>query len=99
MILPSVSSDFVHTDPVSSDTGFLIVEYEMVPLACNIMLNDAARTVAVGMTVEGLLAELKLQPRFLAVELNRRVVPRADHATTRLADGDRVEVVTLVGGG
>ena len=71
----------------------------MVPLACNIMLNDAARTVAVGMTVEGLLAELKLQPRFLAVELNRRVVPRADHATTRLADGDRVEVVTLVGGG
>ncbi len=71
----------------------------MVPLACNITLNDAARAVAVGMTVEGLLAELKLQPRFLAVELNRRVIPRGDHATTLLSDGDRVEIVTLVGGG
>ncbi len=71
----------------------------MLPLVCNITLNDAARTVASGLTIEGLLIELKLQPRFLAVELNRRVVPRADHATTRLSDGDRVEVVTLVGGG
>ena len=66
---------------------------------CEITLNDAVRTVATGMTVEQLLADMKLQPRFLAVELNRRVVPRADHATTRLADGDRVEIVTLVGGG
>ena len=66
---------------------------------CEITLNDAVRTVATGMTVEQLLADMKLQPRFLAVELNRRVVPRADHATTFLADGDRVEIVTLVGGG
>lgn len=71
----------------------------MLPIVCNITLNDAARTVASGLTIEGLLIELKLQPRFLAVELNRRVVPRADHATTLLSDGDRVEVVTLVGGG
>lgn len=71
----------------------------MRPVDCEITLNDAVRTVATGMTVEQLLADMKLQPRFLAVELNRRVVPRADHATTRLADGDRVEIVTLVGGG
>ena len=71
----------------------------MRPVDCEITLNDAVRTVATGMTVEQLLADMKLQPRFLAVELNRRVVPRADHATTFLADGDRVEIVTLVGGG
>lgn len=71
----------------------------MRPVDSEITLNDAVRTVATGMTVEQLLADMKLQPRFLAVELNRRVVPRADHATTRLADGDRVEIVTLVGGG
>lgn len=71
----------------------------MLPMVCNITLNDAARTVASGLTIEGLLVDLKLQPRFLAVELNRRVVPRADHATTLLSDGDRVEIVTLVGGG
>ena len=71
----------------------------MLPMVCNITLNDAARTVVSGLTIEGLLVELNLQPRFLAVELNRRVVPRADHATTPLSDGDRVEIVTLVGGG
>jgi sulfur carrier protein len=35
----------------------------------------------------------------VAVEVNRRLVRRAEHASTRLAEGDRVEVVTLVGGG
>ena len=71
----------------------------MLPMVCNITLNDAARAVASGLTIKGLLVELKLEPRFLAVELNRCVVPRADHATTPLSDGDRVEIVTLVGGG
>jgi sulfur carrier protein len=35
----------------------------------------------------------------VAVEVNLEVVPRAQHAQTRLRDGDRLEVVTLVGGG
>jgi sulfur carrier protein len=34
-----------------------------------------------------------------AVERNRAIVPRAEHATTRLAEGDELEVVQLVGGG
>jgi len=34
-----------------------------------------------------------------AVEVNRRVIPRRDHATATLVDGDRIEIVTLVGGG
>ena len=51
------------------------------------------------LTVAELLARLGRDPRTLAVERNRAVVPRADHAATRLADGDAVEIVTLVGGG
>ncbi len=65
----------------------------------NVTVNDAERTVPEGTTVEGLLGLLGLQPRFLAVELNRRVVPRNEHRQTVLSDGDRIEVVTLVGGG
>src|SRR5205085_650257 len=38
-------------------------------------------------------------PAKLAVEVNLGVVPRAEHAATVLADGDAVEIVTLVGGG
>ena len=64
-----------------------------------IIVNDRERTVPPGTSVEGLLRELGLPSKFLAVELNRRVVPRVDHQATVLLDGDRVEVVTLVGGG
>ena len=64
-----------------------------------IIVNDRERTVPPGTSVAKLLEELGLQPKFLAVELNRRVIPRADHATTVVSDGDRVEIVTLVGGG
>ena len=34
-----------------------------------------------------------------AVERNREVVPRAQHASEQLSDGDELEVVTFVGGG
>ena len=65
----------------------------------NITVNGAGRTVPDGTSVEILLGLLGLQPRFLAVELNRRVVPRGEHRQTVLSDGDQIEVVTLVGGG
>ncbi len=65
----------------------------------NIIVNDTSRVVPEGTTVESLLGILELKPRFLAVERNRQVVPRGDHPATVLADGDRLESVTLVGGG
>ena len=46
-----------------------------------------------------LIGELGLGDRRVAVERNREVVPRAQHATTVLAAGDRLELVTFVGGG
>jgi len=49
-------------------------------------------------TIEELLRQLGA-PRFVAVELNCEVVPRAKHAETLLQDGDQIELVTLVGGG
>ncbi|HOI10893.1 MAG TPA: sulfur carrier protein ThiS [Myxococcota bacterium] len=52
-----------------------------------------------GATIPDLLARLALPGGPVAVEVNRDVVPRARHAETPLRDGDRVEVVTLVGGG
>ncbi len=64
-----------------------------------IELNDQPREIADGTTVAALVAELQLDPRTLAVERNRELVPRAEHASALLAAGDRVEVVTLVGGG
>ncbi len=64
-----------------------------------ICVNGKSREVACGATVAALLEELELDPRQLAVERNLQLVPRAEHAATALNPGDRVEVVTLVGGG
>ncbi len=64
-----------------------------------ITFNGEKRRIAAGTTVAALLAELQLNPRYLAVELNLDVVPRARHGAQLLQDGDRLEVVTLVGGG
>jgi thiamine biosynthesis protein ThiS len=64
-----------------------------------ITVNGQPREVAPGSTVAALLVELGLDPRQLAVERNLELVPRTEHAATTLAAGDRLEVVTLVGGG
>ena len=64
-----------------------------------ITLNGEAREMADGATVAQLLDDLGLDSRSLAVERNRELVPRRTHAEATLAEGDRVEIVTLVGGG
>jgi sulfur carrier protein len=64
-----------------------------------VVVNGAPRPVARGTTVAGLIALLGLGEKRVAVERNREVVPRAQHAEVELTPGDRLEVVTLVGGG
>jgi sulfur carrier protein len=65
----------------------------------DIVINGQPRPVNEGTTVATLISELGLAGRPVAVERNREVVPRAQHASTVLAAGDRLEVVTFVGGG
>ncbi len=64
-----------------------------------IRVNGEAHEVPPGTTVSTLLALLGLGGRTVAVERNRTIVPRADHPSTPLADGDQLELVTFVGGG
>ena len=52
-----------------------------------------------GKTVADLLLTLEIKTRAIAVELNQFIVPANEHATTAIADGDQLEIVTLVGGG
>lgn len=64
-----------------------------------IQVNGEPRAVTDTLTVAQLLGELGVTAPHVAVELNLEVVPRAKHSDTMLRDGDRLEVVTLVGGG
>ena len=64
-----------------------------------IILNGQPRVVPAGSTIAALLAELEMPGRQVAVEVNYELVPRARHAERTLLAGDRLELVTLVGGG
>ncbi len=64
-----------------------------------ITVNAEPRSFPDPLSVSDLLRELAKDPGKLAVEVNRDVVPRAEHAQRLLREGDAVEVVTLVGGG
>jgi len=62
-------------------------------------VNGALQEVPDGLTVAGLVQHLGLSGGPVAVEKNREVVPRREHARTALAAGDIVEIVHFVGGG
>ncbi|TCJ15968.1 sulfur carrier protein ThiS [Parasulfuritortus cantonensis] len=64
-----------------------------------ITVNGQARRYDAPLDVSRLLDLLDLTGKRLAVELNGEIVPKSQHATTPLADGDRLEVVVAVGGG
>jgi thiamine biosynthesis protein ThiS len=67
--------------------------------SATILINGETKPLVPGETVADLIARLGLAASPCAVELNRRVVPRRDHAKTPIAADDRLEIVTLVGGG
>ncbi len=62
-------------------------------------VNGEARDVPDGVTIRALLEHMKLEHGPVAVEVNREVVPRADHHARALFSGDVIEIVHLVGGG
>ena len=64
-----------------------------------LQLNGEKRELKEGETLADLVRELSLEGRPIAVELNRDVVPKTKFGETRLAEGDQIEIVTLVGGG
>lgn len=64
-----------------------------------ITVNGQKRSLPPGTTVATLLNELGLSGQPAAVEVNRSLVPKRRHTEQTLAEGDTVEVVTLVGGG
>ena len=69
------------------------------PVGIRVVVNGEEVNVPVGTTVSALLQQLNVPSQRVAVEHNRRVVPRSEHGAVRLNHGDHVEIVTFVGGG
>jgi thiamine biosynthesis protein ThiS len=64
-----------------------------------VTINGEGRSFEEALDVAGLIARLKLDARKVAVERNLAIVPRSAYGATALTDGDRIEIVTFVGGG
>jgi thiamine biosynthesis protein ThiS len=62
-------------------------------------VNGKARQVEGPLTLLGLVEQLGIDPRIIAVEHNGDIVKRDRYAETGLADGDKLEIVRMVGGG
>lgn len=64
-----------------------------------ITVNDQPRDLPEGATLATLLEALALGGQRVALEVNGTIVPRSQRGSHALRDGDRVEVVTAIGGG
>ncbi|MCU0711025.1 MAG: sulfur carrier protein ThiS [Pirellula sp.] len=91
-------------------TGSLGVDHASMPvqgkfersiddLMLEIEFNGAKRQVPVGTTILDLLQESRIETRFCAVESNLDIVPKSHYGSHQVQSGDKIEVVTLVGGG
>lgn len=52
-----------------------------------------------GTSVTGYLQQEKYHPDIVVVELNERIIPKEEHESTILQEGDILEIVTFMGGG
>ncbi len=75
--------------PGSYDSGMSVV----------LVVNGERVAVPEGTTVAALLERMGLGRAAAAAEVNKELVPKREHATRELRDGDTIEVVSLVGGG
>ena len=71
----------------------------MIDSSCVILVNGDRQTCSTETYLPQFLAQLGLNTRLIAVEYNGEILHRQYWEQTRLQDGDRLEIVTIVGGG
>lgn len=64
-----------------------------------ITINGEQKEFPDDITIQTLLESLGVIQGRVAVEVNEQIVKRAEHAATALHDGDRIEIVSFMGGG
>ena len=67
--------------------------------AMQIQVNGLPRNCRSGLTVGDLLRELDIKTERVAVELNLEILDRKDFELRSLKAGDRVEILSFIGGG
>jgi sulfur carrier protein len=65
----------------------------------NIILNNTINEVHENITIEELLLLNNIRSRYIAVEINKRIIPKSKYKEYRLSEDDKVEIITAIGGG
>ena len=64
-----------------------------------ITVNGETYTIPSPTSVSGLVAELNLDARKIAIERNLEIIPRSEYDSTSLGEGDELEIIHFIGGG
>lgn len=64
-----------------------------------IIMNGKTLTLSTPMTLGAYLDENNYRRTRIAVERNGEILPKSEYDTTYLKDGDKIEIVSFVGGG
>jgi sulfur carrier protein len=70
-----------------------------VAVVAQVTINGEVHEIPADLTLAGLVRHLGLTDGPVAIERNRQVVPRAEHANVAVEAGDVLEIVHFVGGG
>jgi thiamine biosynthesis protein ThiS len=65
----------------------------------NVMVNGEPRRIGAGATIAGMLRDIGIDPKRVAVERNLAIVPKSMLEDVPVEDGDQFEIVHFVGGG
>jgi len=65
----------------------------------NILLNNKSEILFDGTTIQKLLKDKNIKNKYFAVEVNRKIIPKSVHSRHIIKDGDRIEIITAIGGG
>tara|TARA_B100001057_G_scaffold282987_1_gene283376 strand:- start:293 stop:493 length:201 start_codon:yes stop_codon:yes gene_type:complete len=65
----------------------------------NILLNNRPEKLFDGLTIRKLLEQKNIKNKYFAVEINKKIIPKSEHGAHVIKDGDKIEIITAIGGG
>ncbi len=79
--------------------NFLIHSTKNLSSNMQIIVNGESQEQSHPLTVTNLLKSLDLHSKQVAVEVNLKILDRSDFDTWNLQEGDKVEILSFIGGG
>ena len=65
----------------------------------NILLNNNPEEFSERLTIKKLLEKKNIKSKYYAVEINKKIIPKSSYYKHALKEGDKIEIITAIGGG